>query len=160
MSAHPGWLPRRHLDMTGRPPQGQAPSRHTRQITEAPWVSGTSPQHQPRLGKIGRRLIGSIRREYVNQFVVLGEAHLREILRAYARYCNDIRTHRSLDKTRRSLVWFSGPESSRRTSSSIRPGLGTHSSQNLRFRIAAKRTACSPSHGHRSHSMWLATITS
>ena len=28
----------------------------------------------------------------------LGEAHLRRILRAYARYYNDIRTHRSLDK--------------------------------------------------------------
>jgi hypothetical protein len=29
---------------------------------------------------------------------VLGEAHLRRILRAYARYYNDIRTNRSLDK--------------------------------------------------------------
>jgi len=28
----------------------------------------------------------------------LGEAHLRRILRAYARYYNDIRTHWSLDK--------------------------------------------------------------
>jgi hypothetical protein len=27
-----------------------------------------------------------------------GEGHLRRILRAYARYYNDIRTHRSLDK--------------------------------------------------------------
>jgi hypothetical protein len=44
------------------------------------------------------RLIGSIRRECVDHFVVLGEAHLRRILRAYARYYNDIRTHRSPDK--------------------------------------------------------------
>ena len=44
------------------------------------------------------RLIGSIRRECVDHFIVLGEAHLRRILRTYARYCNDIRTHRSLDK--------------------------------------------------------------
>jgi Integrase core domain len=44
------------------------------------------------------RLIGSIRRECVDHFVVLGEAHLRRILQAYARYYNDIRTHRSLDK--------------------------------------------------------------
>ena len=28
----------------------------------------------------------------------VGEAHLRRMLRAYARYYNDIRTHRSLDK--------------------------------------------------------------
>jgi hypothetical protein len=34
----------------------------------------------------------------VDHFIVLGEAHLRRILRAYARYYNDVRTHRSLDK--------------------------------------------------------------
>jgi transposase InsO family protein len=44
------------------------------------------------------RLIGSIRRECLDHVLVLGEAHLRRILRTYARYYNDIRTHRSLDK--------------------------------------------------------------
>src|ERR1017187_1204292 len=44
------------------------------------------------------RLIGSIRRECVDHFIVFGEAHLRRLLRTYARYYNDIRTHRSLDK--------------------------------------------------------------
>jgi hypothetical protein len=44
------------------------------------------------------RLIGSIRRERLDHMIVLGEAHLRRILRAYAIYYNDIRTHRSLDK--------------------------------------------------------------
>jgi transposase InsO family protein len=44
------------------------------------------------------RLIGSIRRECVDHFIVLGEAHLRRLLRAYASYYNEIRTHRSLDK--------------------------------------------------------------
>ena len=44
------------------------------------------------------RLIGSIRRECVDHFIILGEAHLRQILRAYAHYYNDIRTHWSLDK--------------------------------------------------------------
>ena len=53
----------------------------------SPWQNG-----------FAERLIGSIRRECVGHFVVLGEAHLRRILRAYARYYNDIRTHRSLDK--------------------------------------------------------------
>jgi hypothetical protein len=53
----------------------------------SPWQNG-----------FAERLIGSIRRECVDHFVVLGEAHLRRILRAYARYYNDIRTHRSLDK--------------------------------------------------------------
>ena len=44
------------------------------------------------------RLIGSIRRECLDHIVVFGEAHLRRILRSYARYYNDIRTHRSLAK--------------------------------------------------------------
>ena len=44
------------------------------------------------------RLIGSIRRECVDHIIVLGEMHLRRILRSYARYYNEIRTHRSLDK--------------------------------------------------------------
>ena len=44
------------------------------------------------------RLIGSIRRECVDRIVVLGETHLRQVLKSYARSYNDLRTHRSLDK--------------------------------------------------------------
>jgi len=53
----------------------------------SPWQNG-----------FAERLIGSIRRECVDHFVVWGETHLRRILRTYARYYNDIRTHWSLDK--------------------------------------------------------------
>src|ERR1043166_6238740 len=53
----------------------------------SPWQNG-----------FAERLIGSIRRECVDHFIVLGEEHLRRILRAYARYYNEIRTHRSLNK--------------------------------------------------------------
>jgi hypothetical protein len=45
-----------------------------------------------------KRLIGSIRRACLDHIVVFGEARLRRILRCYARYYNDVRTHRSLDK--------------------------------------------------------------
>src|SRR5258708_159066 len=44
------------------------------------------------------RLIGSIRRECLDHVIVLSEERLRRILRSYARYYNEIRTHRSLDK--------------------------------------------------------------
>jgi transposase InsO family protein len=44
------------------------------------------------------RLIGSIRRECIDHIIVLGEAHLHRILRSYARYYNEVRTHRSLKK--------------------------------------------------------------
>jgi transposase InsO family protein len=53
----------------------------------SPWQNG-----------FAERLIGSIRRECLDHLVVFGETHLRRILRFYARYYNDIRTHRSLDK--------------------------------------------------------------
>jgi transposase InsO family protein len=53
----------------------------------SPWQNG-----------FAERLIGSIRRECVDHFIVVGEAHLRCILRSYARYYNEVRTHRSLDK--------------------------------------------------------------
>jgi transposase InsO family protein len=53
----------------------------------SPWQNG-----------FAERLIGSIRRECVDHIIVLGEMHLRQILQSYARYYNDIRTHRSLDK--------------------------------------------------------------
>src|SRR5664279_4654287 len=53
----------------------------------SPWQNG-----------FAERLIGSIRRECVDHIVILGEAHLRRILRTYARYYNDIRTHWSLNK--------------------------------------------------------------
>ena len=44
------------------------------------------------------RLIGSIRRECVDHIIVLGEAHPRRILKSYARYYNETRTHLALDK--------------------------------------------------------------
>jgi transposase InsO family protein len=53
----------------------------------SPWQSG-----------FVERLIGSIRRECVDHIIVLGEAHLRRILKSYADYYNSVRTHRSLDK--------------------------------------------------------------
>jgi transposase InsO family protein len=44
------------------------------------------------------RLIGSIRRECVDHLVVFGEQRLRGVLRSYAIYYNETRTHRSLSK--------------------------------------------------------------
>src|ERR1700736_49301 len=53
----------------------------------SPWQNG-----------VAERLIGSIRRECVDHMIVLGEAHLRRILKSYADYYNGVRTHRSLNK--------------------------------------------------------------
>lgn len=53
----------------------------------SPWQNGHA-----------ERLIGSIRRECLDHVVILGEAHLRRVLAAYAGYYNELRTHRSLTK--------------------------------------------------------------
>lgn len=53
-----------------------------------------SPWHNSHV----ERLISSIRRECLDHFVVFGEAHLRRILKAYAAYYNEVRTHLSLNK--------------------------------------------------------------
>jgi transposase InsO family protein len=51
----------------------------------SPWQNGYA-----------ERLIGTIRRECVDHLIVFGEGHLRRILRAYAVYYNNSRTHRAL----------------------------------------------------------------
>jgi transposase InsO family protein len=57
----------------------------------------TAPRSPWQNGHV-ERLIGSIRRECLDHVVILGEVHLRKILRAYAGYYNELRTHLTLDK--------------------------------------------------------------
>ena len=63
------------------------------------WVRDkpTAPA-SPRQNGFAERLIRSIRRECVDHIIVLGEAHLRRILKSYARYYNETRTHLALGK--------------------------------------------------------------
>jgi transposase InsO family protein len=53
----------------------------------SPWQNG-----------IAERLIGTLRRECLDQILIYGEAHFRQILAEYASYYNKSRTHLSLDK--------------------------------------------------------------
>src|SRR5476649_2131815 len=53
----------------------------------SPWQNG-----------IAERLIGTLRRECLDQMVIFGEAHLRRILSGYAAYYNQTRTHFALRK--------------------------------------------------------------
>ena len=54
---------------------------------ESPWQNGYA-----------ERLIGTLRRECLDQMVIFGETHLRRILSAYAAYYNQARTHLALQK--------------------------------------------------------------
>jgi transposase InsO family protein len=56
-------------------------------------IAPRSPWQSPYV----ERLIGSIRRECLNDVIVLNEGHLRRILRSYVSYYHTWRIHRSLD---------------------------------------------------------------
>ena len=53
----------------------------------SPWQNG-----------IAERLIGTLRRECLDQILIVGEAHLRRTLSVYATYYNQTRTHLALKK--------------------------------------------------------------
>ncbi len=54
---------------------------------QSPWQNGYC-----------ERAIGSIRRDCLDHIIVFGEQHLRHLLRCYASYYNQSRTHLSLNK--------------------------------------------------------------
>ena len=57
----------------------------------------TAPRSPWQNGRV-ERLIGSIRRESLDHLVVFDEAQLRRVLKNYASYYNQVRTHLSLSK--------------------------------------------------------------
>jgi hypothetical protein len=98
----------------------------------SPWQNG-----------FAERLIGSIRRECVDHIIVLGEAHLRPILKSYADYHNCDRTHRSLG-----CAGFSPGSANRcdqftrhpgRTSSPLRPGLSCRYTQRAEHAVGSRK---------------------
>src|SRR3989442_5346781 len=56
----------------------------------------TAPQ-SPWQNPYAERVIGSIRRECLNHLIILGENHLRQILREYLRCYNESRPHLSME---------------------------------------------------------------
>ena len=101
----------------------------------SPWQNG-----------FAERLIGSIRRECVDHIIVLGEVHLRRILKSYADYYNVVRTHRSLNKDapvsrpvqRTGVHQFTRHPG--RTSSPLRPCLSFRYTQSARASLEARRS--------------------
>jgi len=71
--------------------------------------SPSSPWQNP----YAERLIGSFRREFLDQVILLGERHLRRLLNAYLIYYHGSRTHLALEKdaptTRRVQTPTEGP---------------------------------------------------
>jgi len=69
----------------------------------------TAPQ-SPWQNAFAERVIGSIRRECLDHVIVLGEKHLRRILRSYFEYYQKSRTHLSLGKDAPSTRAVQPPE--------------------------------------------------
>ena len=55
-----------------------------------------TPLRALRANAICERFLGSVRRECLDHLLVLGEAHLRRVLRAYVTYFNDARPHQGI----------------------------------------------------------------
>ena len=55
-----------------------------------------TPVRASRANATCERFLGSVRREGLDQLLVLGEAHLRRVLRAYVAYFNHARPHQGL----------------------------------------------------------------
>ncbi len=57
-------------------------------------ISPRSPWQSPYV----ERLIGTIRREWLDHMIIVGEDHLRHILREYLDYYHNSRPHQSLER--------------------------------------------------------------
>ena len=109
VTAHPtaAWTGRQLLEACGTDdvPRFLVRDRDTiygetfrRQVTALKIQDVPTAPHSPWQNAYAERVIGSLRRECLNHFIVLGEGHLRRILRTYVDYYNETRTHLSLDK--------------------------------------------------------------
>ena len=56
-----------------------------------------TPVQAPKANAIAERLVGTLRRECLDHFIIINERHLRRILKEYAAHYNRGRPHRSLD---------------------------------------------------------------
>jgi transposase InsO family protein len=74
-------------------------SSGSRPEPRAPWQNG-----------FAERFVGTIRRELLDQVIVLGERHLLRLVRDYVRFYNDDRPHMSLDGDAPAGRAIEGPE--------------------------------------------------
>lgn len=86
----PGYLVRDRDAIYGRVFRRQAKALGIKEVPTAP--------RSPWQNSYAERVIGSIRRECVDHVVIVGDRHLRQILKRYVDYYNRSRTHLSLGK--------------------------------------------------------------
>ena len=57
-----------------------------------------TPVRSPRANSFAERFVGTLRREFLDHMLILGEGHLRKILAEYTRHYNGHRPHQSLQQ--------------------------------------------------------------
>ena len=86
----PGYVLRDRDRSYGRRFSRQASAMGIKEVLTAP--------RSPWQNAYAERVIGSIRREILDHVIILGERHLRRMMKRYVRYYNGTRTHLSLGK--------------------------------------------------------------
>ena len=69
-------------------------------------IAPKSPWQNP----YAERVIGSIRRECLDYYIILNESHLYKVLSEYIEYYNNFRTHLSLDRNSPEPRYVEKPE--------------------------------------------------
>lgn len=76
--------------------QASSPAPSTPCFTTAGIRILASPPQAPRADAICERIIGTLRREFLDQLLILNEHHLRRVLTEYMVHYNTARPHRAL----------------------------------------------------------------
>lgn len=101
------WAARQILEAVGledgpkyliRDRDGKFAGGFSRQVASAGLTEVLTAPASPWQNAYAERVIGTIRRECLDQMIILGQQHLRRTVKSYSDYYNKVRTHLSLEK--------------------------------------------------------------
>jgi putative transposase len=88
---------RKYLRKTGPRPQ-KTPTQNWSTFLRNHSSQIMTPVAAPKANALCERLIGTLRRECLDHLFILGEAHLKRILKEYVKYYNQQRLHQGIEQ--------------------------------------------------------------